>query len=325
MAVDVGGTWFRVGSSCKDIGASTVQRVRSPSLLNNPGESVESLMATLLSMLDTAAPLGAEVSISLGAALDESTGTVYGSAPLWGDYTGAFPLREELRRRRPDVSWQVFNDLTCGLADFSARAGGQGARRIGYLTVSSGIAYRSADLTRREIEVDASGLQGEIGHTTAPPVQDPLLAGTPLPCDCGGHGHVASCASGPGMARMARALDLPCAERFPDGFTDELRERRHGARSLLREAVRPVAHVLRTIWQISPHTDVIGVGGGVAENLGTFYEQELTRQICEQRSYADRWLTPELISRRLRIARPGEADCLRGALLMAEGYLSVTK
>ncbi|WP_234318251.1 ROK family protein [Streptomyces sp. NRRL S-244] len=314
LAADVGGTWtrLRVGGA-----QAPVERLRSPGRLNQPGRSVAELREDMVGLLCRAAPPGARAALSFGAAIDHLTGTVYGSAPLWGAEAAPYDLAAALRRRRPDVTWNLVNDVTAALADFAAGHARPGTRRIGYLTISSGIALRVADWDRRHIPVDDRGLQGEIGHLPAM-VTGSVPERSGLPCDCGAPGHLASIASGPGIARLAERLGLGAGSELPEWLPEALAAGDPGARRLLELCVEPVANMLRTLWCLDPHLDLLGLGGGVVEGLGAPYAEELRRQLAAPASYADRGRDAAWLADRLVFCGPGTVDALRGAERIGE-------
>ncbi|HEX8869767.1 MAG TPA: hypothetical protein VF821_29170 [Lentzea sp.] len=308
--VDLGGTWLRISS---DAGRVVLL---APSGLHHPGTSAGELIDLLVEQLAEHVPFGASVAMSVGAAMDETDQVVHGSGPLWGGgLAEPVRLRDLLVARRPDVSWFLVNDLTAGLADFAGRYGTPGVRRVAYLSVGSGIALRTADLRTGTIAVDSQGLQGEVGHLRA--VSDLPLG--ELRCPCGGLGHVSAVSAGPAIGEVARVLGIEWD--VVDEFSARLTEDYPDARALLTVIVGPVAELIRAAWAFDPWLDLVGVGGGVAENLRPFYGDELARQVSEVRSYADR--VP--VADRLRVLGPDEIDVLAGARRMAEGALRVTK
>ncbi|GAA0458100.1 ROK family protein [Streptomyces olivaceiscleroticus] len=322
FAADIGGTWVRLRTGGQD---APVERLPSPSRLRHPDRSTARLRADMVELLSDRAPAGARAALSFGAAIDHLTGTVYGSAPLWGAESAPYDLAAELRRRRPDVTWHLVNDVTAALLDFAAVHAGPGTRRVAYLTVSSGIALRIADVERTRIPVDARGLQGEVGHLPVP-LTDPgadVLAG--LPCECGATDHLASIASGPGLTRAAHRLGLPWAEQVADRLPGALAAGDPDARRLLELCAAPVAQLLRTLWCLDPHLDLIGIGGGVAEGLGGHYAAELRRRLAAATSYADRGHDDAWLDDRLVFCAPGQVDPLRGVHRIGDWLPGVTR
>lgn len=316
FAADLGGTWLRLRESP----GATVERRPAPSLLNFPNARISDLRDRLVTELATAAPAGAYAAVSCGAALDHTTGVLYGSGPLWGATDEPFDLALALRRRRPDVTWTLVNDLTAGLADLVHRRAATGTRRAAYLTVSSGIALRTADLRDRTIPVDEHGLQGEVGHL---PTRATIDGDNHLVCECGVVGHIAAYASGPGIERIARRLrGAPDAAAWLSvalGDEDPL------AHQILAAAVAPIAGLIRAAWCFDPQLDLIGIGGGVVDGLGAPYRAELLAQLGAGTGYADRGLSRRSLDRRLVFCTAADVDCLRGAELMRDGFLAVTR
>lgn len=316
---DIGGTWLRFRS-----GGHTVRRP-APSRLNHPTLSVEDLTERLLDELTGPEVSAGRVVVSLGAAMDDLTGRVHGSGPLWGSGTPGRDLVAELAQRRPDISWHVYNDVTCAVTDLAAGRGAvlPGAPHVAYVTVSSGIALKTADLTTRTIAVDPDGFQGEIGHLPAalpaglePVVHTRLLE---LPCPCGGAGHVSSVAAGPALPRVARVLGMSGFDpaRFPERVAGGDAE----ATLLLDVVVHPLAQAIRWLTAIDPLVALVVIGGGVAEGLGTAYQRALERHLDREAGYT----APSGRHATLAVPAHGEIDPIRGAALLADGFLRVVK
>ncbi|KIF78896.1 hypothetical protein QR77_16410 [Streptomyces sp. 150FB] len=308
----MGGTWLRVRTG------DVTERRTAPSLLNHPGLSTSELTDLLLDELLLVAEPGGRVVVSLGAAMNDLTSRVYGSAPLWGDARLRRDLVGELRLRRPDTGWCVHNDVTCALADFAASVANEGHRHVGYLTVSSGIALKVADLPARRIVVDGNGLQGEVGHMKTPvPADVPYLLG--LDCDCGGTGHLASISAGPAIPRVAKALGMSGFE--PGTFAARLSANDPEAAALLRVVTYPVAEMIRWLWATQPLLDLLGIGGGVAEGLTEHFEHALHEHLEAETNYSDAGGVRGRSA--IRVLRPGAVDPIRGAERMADGFLTV--
>lgn len=331
--LDVGGTHVRRAFWSPGEGLTGLVDEPSPSRLRHPEASVEELKDRLLTTICDAVPGGSAVAgISFGAALDQRTGMVYGSAPLFGDETTPLDLPGALRARRPDVEWHVVNDVTAALLHYVSAPERRGHRKVLLLTVSSGIACRTVDLRTGTIATDACGLQGEVGHL--PAVAE--LAGTPveLACDCGRMGHVSSYASGPGLRRMADVLRERSATRwqgsglgravadgtrFETALTAALDAGDPLAAELLDAATAPVAHVLRTALCLDPKLDELALTGGVATGLGHHYAASLHRHLRNEGLYLTGDRAPEWLLDRVRVCAPGEANGLIGAGIAARG------
>ncbi|WP_269466406.1 ROK family protein [Actinoalloteichus sp. GBA129-24] len=201
---DVGGTHLRRASWTERHGLAEIRRTPSPSRTRHPGVAAADLRTRLIRAMADQVPPDGVAGVSLGAALDHHTGTVYASAPLWGAHTDSFDLRAALRTARPDVRWHVLNDVTAALLHLASGPAARDCRKVLLTTVSTGIACRILDRRTGEIAVDGCGLQGEIGHLPS----TLLLDGVPveLTCDCGVACHLAAFSSGPGLRRLAEFL-----------------------------------------------------------------------------------------------------------------------
>lgn len=332
--VDVGGTHVRSASWSPSEGLGDTLVQPSPSRLRNPGTAVEELKERLISTLCDVVPRspGAVAGISFGAALDHRTGTVYGSAPLFGDDTTPLDLRGALHARRPDVRWHVVNDVTAALLHFAAAPHRSTYRKVLLMTISSGIACRTVDLRTGAIATDGSGLQGEVGHLPA----TARLAGAPveLMCDCGRPGHVSSYASGPGLRRMADTLTRRVPERwersrlgaemaeggsFESALATALDAEDPLARELLDASTEPVADLLRTALCLDPELDELTLSGGVATGLGDHYRASVLGHLLRQGLYLTGELAPGWLPDRITVCAPGEANGLIGAGIAALG------
>lgn len=310
VAVDLGGTWTRIRIGDQDT------RIPTPSFLRHPERSPGSLLSDQVDVLAELVPKSARVALSCGAALDETTGIAWGSGPLWGPGDGTpVDILAALGAARPDVIWHVVNDVTAGLANFVHRYARPADRRVAYLTVSSGIALRTADLVTRTISVDSRGLQGEVGHLTATTTAPAAIARAR--CSCGGEGHIASVSSGPAIAHVVDVLGIDPV--IGQDLARHVEEGHAGAAEVVSTIVEPVAELLRTMTTLDPTLDLVGIGGGVAAGIGDVYRSILISQLNENRSYAD---SPHLD---IRVCASDDVDTLAGAIAMMEGALHVIK
>lgn len=309
--VDIGGTWTRFRNG------SNVDRVPTPSKLRHPHKASSVLARELVLLLAGRAPTNADAHVSLGAAYDPEADIAYGSGPLWGTGRHDIPFRRLLEQQRPDVRWTVTNDVTAGLAHFTKMHARPEDRHVMYVTISSGIALRTAYLPSRCIHVNAEGLQGEVGHL--PAISSATAAVRRLTCECGGVGHIAAISAGPAIPHVAKKLGIDSYNQSrdsEDGPPTELDER------LLRVIIEPIANLIRMACVLQPHIDLIGVGGGVPSGIGTRYEHELHRQLSTAQSYAD---GPSNGGPRILLVSPDEVRPENGAALIAQRYLSNAK
>ncbi|MBN3932894.1 ROK family protein [Streptomyces verrucosisporus] len=329
---DVGGTHIRQARWLRGGELHTRTSRPSPSFKRFPRATVAELRDMMVRDLCDSVPdaPGPVVGLSFGAALDHRSGIVYASAPLWGEHSEPYDLREALTSRRADVRWCIVNDVTAALLHTAADSSRSGHRKVMLATISTGIACRVIDQRQGRIPVDGCGLQGEIGHLPA----NAELAGRPieLDCDCGRTGHLAAYSSGPGIARMAQALKRREPERWAasglgrltaDGmdFETSLRhalDARDGLAAELLDAVTaPVAAVLRTALCLDPEIDEAVLTGGVVHGLGHHYRCALMEHLTRQGLYLTSERSPDWLERRITVTSPGEADSLAGAGIAA--------
>lgn len=305
--VDIGGTWtrFRYGGQ--------VERISTPSRLHHPLKSSDALIQELVYLVAERAPACVDAYISLGAAYDPEVDIAYGSGPLWGAGRYEVPFRRLLEKRRPDVHWSVSNDITAGLAHFAKQYARSEDRYVMYITISSGIALRTAHLPTGQIDVDSEGLQGEVGHLPATSSAADAVRG--LACECGGVGHIASISAGPAIPYVVERLGITRNSQeiyLDDGSPSRTCE------SLLRVIIEPIANLIRTVRVLQPHVDLIGIGGGVPSGIGTPYKRELNRQLSAVQSYSDGHFKEHP---RLHVVSFDQVCPEIGAELMAQGYL----
>ena len=312
IKMDVGGTWTRISNP------HGVDKIPTPSVLHRQGIPHDQLVQELIRLLADHAPRNSTAYVSLGAAYDQETGIAYGSAPLWGPGQWDVPIRHLLEGVRPDVRWSIVNDVSAGLAHLVSKYARFSDRYVTYLTISSGIALRTAHAPTRCIEVDAGGLQGEVGHLPAASFASETVRS--LKCDCGRRGHIAAISSGPAIPRVACALGLVknvCPITELDVFCDN-----EEGRLLLRTIVEPIAQIVRCVCTLQPHTDLIGIGGGVPAGIGEAYKQELMRQLSAESSYADSMRTR---STRIMIVGDHEVSPEIGAQILITEKFQIQK
>jgi predicted NBD/HSP70 family sugar kinase len=319
-AVDVGGTRLRTALvTGRDV--DLVADVRTVSRLTRPDCTANELVALLLDqVVEQCRPLVAhgcvEIGVSLGAAMDASTGVVLASAPLWGPARVHVAAAEELTQREPGVRWVVVNDLTAAALDVDDVTP-PGPRRVAALTVSSGIALRTYDRDRgTPLFSPVTGLQGEIGHLpTRVAVHGRELR---LACDCGDEGHVSAYCSGPGIAAVVGELRAALGDDAVPWATSTallaaVRGGDRDATSLLDALTRPLADILLALATLDPDVGVVGLTGGVVEAAGEAYRASLLRHLTAAGLYGADPRDAGFLERFLVVVEA--FACLRGAAL----------
>lgn len=340
IVFDIGGTWFRSGVVRDDGCLVDVDRVPAISYVRYPDTPVHVLQDRLVNYLCTEVErLRATshhkvrmASISMGAALNARTGWIYNDGPLWGPGSLPLDLGGRLAAERPDIEWNVVNDVTAALLHHVARHAGEDISRMTLVTVSTGIAARTFDWFTNSVPVDREyGMQGEIGHL---PVRF-LFRHSPveLRCDCGGLNHLNAFSSGRGIEQLIQTI----AMRFPHDFAkshlaradnrvqpdfgDFVEALKHDdalAVEILDAATQPLADVVRVTGIIDPHVERIVFTGGVVHTLGERYADSLHRCLDQDGIYQISDLDPGYFRRRLSFAEAGEHEGLRGAALACD-------
>jgi predicted NBD/HSP70 family sugar kinase len=298
IVFDIGGTWFRSAVAEPGGEISDIRRQPAISHVSHPTASAEWLHNAFVryvtdevtSRMHERSNIASRVSIALGAALDQRTGVVWNSGPLWGDHDEAFDLRAALHGVMPRMDWTVVNDVTATLLSIVRERQESLSGTLVYVTISSGIAARtwSSDLNGIPLD-DQVGLQGEIGHLPVTcSFRGSILEGR---CDCGGTNHLNAFASGRGLEFLLRAT----SSSYPDvasmlgdvengrslrGFAEALGRECPIADEVLQAAVDPLAKILLTALTMDPHISRILFGGGVIDGVGrSFWRKVLLEKL----------------------------------------------
>ncbi|MEU6559289.1 ROK family protein [Nocardia nova] len=333
IVFDLGGTWWRSAVLAPD--DSLINLTVHPAVTwARTGSNAATLRALMVKfLLDETRRLlerhadARSVGISLGAAINEHTGRVLASAPLWGDCTDPFDMRAELAAAQPDLQWWIINDVTSLALSIIAgeQARVRGLRAITAVTISSGIAARTIDVVSGEVQPDRRhGIQGEIGHLPAI-VTAPARIEQPT-CDCGAVGHVSALASGKAIERqlcqMADVLGLgdhtgdECPSRLAR-LRSALDTNSIAAESFLDSVTAPLARALLYVLAIDSRVDRVFLSGGVVDTLGDHYLASVYRTMESDGLYLTSTYQPSVFRDRIsRLESDGLAP-LRGAGLFA--------
>ncbi len=275
-AVDLGGSWIRVGVVGPD--GEVVRVVRVPTPQTGP-EAVADRVAELVRGLG---PLPAgPVGVAVPGPLSVREGVVFQPPNLRGWKEVPFRQMLEDRLGRPVV---LENDANAAAVGEWWRGAGQGARHLVYVTVSTGVG--GGLVLDGRLYRGATDTAGEIGHVVVDP-QGPV-------CSCGRVGHLEGLASGPAIARWT-------AERIHEGQPSvlagrepfsarEVAEAAEAGDLLAQEAFRRAGRYLG--WAVAGlvnllNPEVVVVGGGVARAGRWLFEplQEAARQSSFERPW----------------------------------------
>jgi C7-cyclitol 7-kinase len=218
IAVDVGGTNFRIGIFDKKLGIDDVRRLKTPNFINHSVLPIDNLQKLLVEMLTDQIKAYRKkynfinsIGLSFPAAIT-SEGITHKVPTIWGAEGANYPLHERLNNCIPDVKWVIANDITAAANRYGRM---QKYKTVDYLcviTVSSGIGSKVYDVQSKKVILDKMSFGGELGH-----VQYDLSKKSPI-CDCGGRGHIACFSSGRAVERTARIM----AKKAPDKFIQSL-------------------------------------------------------------------------------------------------------
>jgi len=193
IAVDLGGTHIRAALfSGHD--ATPVRRTRA--LTPQAPDQTPILEAVAQAIQDVLPPdtdlTNFSIAIGTPGPVDPFLGVVI-SAPNIPSWRG-LPLRDWLLSRYA-ATVHIANDANLAALGELIYGAGQGATDIVYLTLGTGIG--GGVITGGRLLLGRRGLGAELGHVTVDP-RGPL-------CGCGRTGHLEALASGPAIAREARA------------------------------------------------------------------------------------------------------------------------
>ena len=329
---DLGGTTFRRGVF--DGGTNLRFKEEAPSLnyVTHPeyraAELQQGAIDYVVDSIRTLRQAVGEIryaAISLGAAVDENTGLVLQSGPLWGPFSGGFDMLSALRRTESSVQWYLANDVTAALNGYVSDCFNNGiaASRIAILTVSTGIALRTFDCEAVVVPVDRSfGIQGEVGHlTTNCAFRDIYLTQT---CDCGGINHINAFSSGRGISRVIRHLQQELSHDFEKStlrqlskaveidqlnrlFACAIKDGDELAQEILDAITLPVAQLLLQLFTIDARVELVGLTGGVISGVGESYREAILKHLERLGLYQISDRDPTIFRRRLQVV-PQNAD-----------------
>jgi len=274
VGVDVGGT--KVAAGLVDHNGKIKTQARTPMVAN--GEASDGL-AAVISAVDLlfannpqARPLIRGIGICSPGPLDPKTGVVLNppNVPCWRN----FPLAAEVEKVYR-VPVKVENDANAAALAEAHWGAGRGYRHIFYTCIGTGIG--TGIVFEGRIYNGRTGAAAEGGHMSID-YRGPR-------CGCGKPGCIEVLASGPAIARRARAKLAPGQSRrsiildLANGSVDAITSEMVGqacaagdplAKQTLQETVELLSLWLSNIVDLL-EPDVVIIGGGVAAMLSPFF------------------------------------------------------
>ena len=270
IGVDIGGT--KVAAGLVDSTGEISHKTRAPMMATGDAATgfaaVKAAIDAVFSEFPEARGAVTGIGLCSPGPLDPKTGVVLNppNVPCWRNY----PLAAEVERVF-GVPARVDNDANAaGLAE-ALWGAGVGYTNVFYATLGTGIG--TGIVIDRKIYHGRTGSAAEGGHMTID-YHGPQ-------CPCGKRGCIETLASGPNIARGARARLAPTSRIVQlAGSLEQVRSEHVGQAfregdAVATEALTETAH-LPTVWLgnivdlLEP--DVIVVGGGVAEPMSSFFD-----------------------------------------------------
>jgi glucokinase len=252
LCVDIGGT--KIAAGLADPDGALVYTAKRPTPVDAGAEGVWATVAAMIAdAVGAADGAVAAAGIASSGPVDLSSGTVSPiNIPAWR----GFPLRDRVAAALPGVPVQLGGDGVCMALGEHWRGAGRDVRFLLGMVVSTGVGgglvLDGAPYAGR------TGNAGHVGHVVVEQHGEV--------CTCGGRGCVETVASGPWMARWARAngwsaqpgagaRELADAAATGDPVAKRAFRRGAGALAAMIASVAAVCDL-----------DLVVVGGGVAKS-----------------------------------------------------------
>ncbi|HEX3319903.1 MAG TPA: ROK family protein [Terriglobales bacterium] len=297
IGVDVGGTKIAAGIVRSD--GQIVARTRQAMVANGTAAAGFSAVVNAINIVREQAPSEGDpstieaIGICSPGPLDPRTGTVLNppNLPCWRN----FPLGESLATRF-GLPARVDNDANAAGSAEALWGAGRGYRNVFYVTIGTGIG--TAIVLDQKIHHGRTGAAGEGGHLS-------IDRNGPL-CACGKKGCIEAFASGPAIAKRAKAqlrennksVLLQITQGKPEDVTSELvGQAAHEGDALSLDVLHKTDDLLafwlgNIIDLLEP--EIIIIGGGVGQMLQSHLPdiQALLRRYCLNQRCAEIPLVP---------------------------------
>jgi glucokinase len=254
LCLDIGGT--KIAAGLADPAGALVHTAIRPTPVDAGADGVWAAVAALIAdALCTADGAVGGVGIASAGPVDLGSGTV---SPINIGCWRGFPLRDRVAAMIRGVPVRLGGDGLCMALGEHWLGSGRGARFLLGMVVSSGVGgglvLDGAPYHGR------TGNAGHIGHVVVEPDGQP--------CTCGGRGCVETVASGPSMARWARANGWSA---LPGAGAKELTSAAAAgdaaALAAFRRGAAALAAMIASVAAVCD-LDLVVIGGGVAKSGG---------------------------------------------------------
>ena len=310
IGLDLGGT--KTAGGIVDAAGNVVFSFAVPTPARSGAEEVLETAARLVrSLLDEASRRGVAVdALGIGSAgvIDSGRGIVVSATDAILGWAGT-PLAAELSART-GLPAAALNDVHAHALGESWLGAGAGVPSVLFIGMGTGVG--GGYVLQGECLEGATFTAGHVGHFASPFAYE---AGEPLPCSCGGAGHVEAIASGPGIFALYTRLGGTAAED-----TREVYRLAADGDSVAAEAVRRGACAAGSaIGGLANILDpaVVVVGGGLAFAGPLWWDP--------MEWAARRELLRPLTGLPIVPARLGETAAIRGAARRALSLSSVSE
>lgn len=276
IAVDLGGTNIRAAQYTPQ--GELIARAKRPTLFGGGGEVLERLVSTVQEVMPANGSAVKAIGIGAPGPLNPFTGVILNAPNLPGWIN--FPLKQILESRL-HIPIELGNDANMAALGEWKYGAGRGHNDVLYLTISTGIG--GGVISGGRLIVGVNGMAAELGHVAISP-DGPV-------CGCGQRGHLEALASGPSMARTARARLRAGASstilEMVNGEIDTVTAEHIGdaakagdafALSILEEAGVFIGRAVANFMHIF-NPSVVILGGGVSNNVGDLLLQPVRGEV----------------------------------------------
>lgn len=298
IGVDVGGT--KIAGAIVAAQGTTSPPCTVPTPSREGSEAVVSTLASLINQLRRDAERTGHTidAVGIGSAgvIDSSRGVVVSATDSIRGWTGT-QLTTEVTRRTGLQSTAI-NDVHAHALGESWLGAGSGADTVLFIGMGTGVG--GGYVLQGQCLQGATFTAGHVGHFAAPLAYD---HGVPLPCSCGGAGHVEAIASGPAILSAYQRLGGDIARDTRAVYRLAAQGDLLAARALDRGAIAAGQAIGGLANIFDPH--VVVVGGGLA-GAGPLWWDAM-----EQAARTE--LLHPLAALPILPARLGETAAIRGA------------